>query len=174
MTVDGESGEERRARPDRAELDDLLAGLITVTHRLTRLAAQVTGSTESPATWRTLSALGSEGPMRLGELAALTRVAQPTMTKIVRGLVAAGWVERVPDVADGRATLLAITAAGQAAYDDWLEQLTSVLVPRFADLDDSERDALRITVDILRTRTALAAFAAGRAATPSERTGTEE
>lgn len=38
---------------DTAQLRQTLGDLVVASHRLTRLAARVTGSAESPATWRT-------------------------------------------------------------------------------------------------------------------------
>ena len=77
-----------------ADLQDLLGDLVSVNHRLTRVAARAARGSESPALWRTLSVLLSTGPIRLGELADLSRVSQPTATKLVAGLVARGWAER--------------------------------------------------------------------------------
>ena len=60
---------------DPFELRTVLGDLVSVNHRLTRLAASVTGSTESPAIWRTIAVLRDHGPMRLGELATVSRAA---------------------------------------------------------------------------------------------------
>ena len=81
-----------------ADLSTVLGDLVSVNHRITRLAASVTGSTESPAVWRTLSVLRDLGPMRLGELARVSRVSQPTMTKLVHTLDERGGL---PGMADG-------------------------------------------------------------------------
>src|SRR6478736_10027630 len=123
--------------PDN-ELHEILGDLVVASHRLARLAARVTGNTESPATWRTLSVLQSSGAMRLGELAANSRVSQPTMTKIVRNLVEAEWVKRIADTDDARAWQIAITPKGAAALKAWRDQLSAALVPLFADLGDDE------------------------------------
>ena len=53
---------------------DILESLLVSTHRLTRLAANSTGSKTPAAQWRTLSILETDGPMRIGELAAASRV----------------------------------------------------------------------------------------------------
>src|SRR3954469_17921900 len=100
---------------DLADLHHTLGDLVVASHRLTRLGARVTGSTESPATWRTLSVLQSSGAMRLGELASNSRVSQPTMTKLVRNLVESEWVKRIADTDDARAWQIAITPKGAAA-----------------------------------------------------------
>ncbi|MFF1877210.1 MarR family winged helix-turn-helix transcriptional regulator [Leifsonia sp. NPDC058230] len=140
------------SRPDLSELHQTLGDLVVASHRLARLAARVTGNTESPATWRTLSVLQTGGAMRLGELAANSRVSQPTMTKIVRNLVDSEWVKRIADTDDARAWQIAITPKGATALQDWRDELTSALVPMFADLSEEEVAALRRTVEIIGSR----------------------
>ena len=141
------------------ELHEILGDLVVASHRLARLAARVTGNTESPATWRTLSVLQTSGAMRLGELAANSRVSQPTMTKIVRNLVEAEWVKRIADTDDARAWQIAITPKGVAALQAWRDQLSAALVPLFADLQPEEVDALRSAVRIIGARVDLSAAA---------------
>ncbi len=140
---------------DARELHEILGDLVVASHRLTRLAARVTGSTESPATWRTLSVLQSEGSMRLGELAAHSRVSQPTMTKIVRNLVESEWVKRIADTDDARAWQIAITNKGELKLAEWRDQLATALLPMFTDLSDAEVDSLHDAVEIISSRVAL-------------------
>ncbi|WFR68458.1 MarR family transcriptional regulator [Curtobacterium flaccumfaciens] len=68
-------------------------------NRLIRTAAQATGNTTSSAVWRTLGILETDQPLRLGELAAASRVAQPTMTRLVAGMLADGLISRSVDPA---------------------------------------------------------------------------
>jgi DNA-binding MarR family transcriptional regulator len=138
--------------PETPELHQILGDLVVAAHRLTRLAARVTGSTESPATWRTISVLQTMGPMRLGELATQSRVSQPTMTKIVRNLVEAEWVKRIADTDDARAWQIAVTDKGAAAFQAWRDELSAALVPMFADLSEDELAAMRSTVEIIASR----------------------
>lgn len=140
---------------DEAELHEILSDLVVASHRLTRLAARVTGSTESPATWRTLSVLQTEGNMRLGELAAHSRVSQPTMTKIVRNLVETEWIKRIADTDDARAWQIAITKKGELKLADWRDQLASALLPMFTDLSEGQVDSLHDAVEIISSRCAL-------------------
>lgn len=150
------SGTSPTETPADAELRHTLGDLVVASHRLARLAAHATGNTESPATWRTLSVLQSSSAMRLGELAALSRVSQPTMTKLVRNLVETGWVERVADADDARAWQIAITQAGADALNAWRDELSAALVPLFADLTEQERAAMRCTVEVIASRVGLA------------------
>lgn len=134
------------------ELKGTLGDLVVASHRLARLAARVTGSTESPAIWRTLSVLQTSGPLRLGELATHSRVSQPTMTKLVRTLVESEWVKRIADTDDARAWQIALTRKGADALQAWKEELSAALVPMFADLSDDELAAMRCTVEIIASR----------------------
>lgn len=135
-----------------ADLTDLIGGLVSVNHRLTRLAAASTSSTESPAVWRTLAVLRDLGPMRLGELARVSRVSQPTMTKLVHSLDERGWIRRIADANDARAWLISADPKGLAALDAWRDELAGEMAPYFADLDDDEREVLARAVAIVRTR----------------------
>jgi MarR family transcriptional regulator, organic hydroperoxide resistance regulator len=67
--------------------------------------------------WRVLGAL--EGGRRtVGELAAMTLVQQPTLTKIVDRMAAEGLVARRPDAHDGRRVYVEATAKGAALAAD--------------------------------------------------------
>ncbi|GAA2038523.1 MarR family transcriptional regulator [Agromyces tropicus] len=134
------------------QLSDLIGDLISLSHRLTRLAATSTDSTESPAVWRTLSVLRDHGPLRLGELARASRVSQPTMTKLVHSLDERGWIRRIADREDARAWLISIDPTGLAALAAWRTELAETLAPRFADLDGAELDALARAADVIRER----------------------
>lgn len=135
-----------------ADLTDLIGGLVSVNHRLTRLAAASTSSTESPAVWRTLAVLRDLGPMRLGELARVSRVSQPTMTKLVHALDDRGWVRRIADAGDARAWLISADLRGLAALDAWRDELVGAMAPYFDDLSHDERETLASAVALIRTR----------------------
>jgi DNA-binding MarR family transcriptional regulator len=89
----------------------LNSGAIHLLRSLTAIDKQA-GLT--PARLSALSVLVFAGPQSLGALAAAERVAGPTMTRIVDGLARSGLAERLPDPADGRAVLIAATAAGDS------------------------------------------------------------
>jgi len=141
------------------DLRELLGDLVQANGRMVRVAARLLadtpGATESPAVWRTLAVLAAHGPLRVGELAAHSRVAQPTMTKLVGTLVERGHVLRVPDPNDARATTVAITDEGTAAYTRWRTSVATALAPFFRDLSPEDLDALRRTVRLLAERVEL-------------------
>jgi len=61
-----------------------------------------------------LATLIADGPQRAGSLAAAEGVTAPAMTRILNSLEEQGYVVRRPDRADGRASVVEATAAGQA------------------------------------------------------------
>lgn len=134
------------------DLPSVLGDLVAFNHQLTRLAATATGSTESSAVWRTLSVLRDLGPMRLGELARVSRVSQPTMTKLVHALDERGWIRRIADASDARAWLISADQQGIAALDAWRAELVGALAPAFADLDRDELATLARAVEIVRAQ----------------------
>lgn len=147
-----------------ADLHDILGDLVSVNHRLTRVAARAAQGRESPAVWRTLSVLLTSGPIRLGELAERSRISQPTTTKLVAGLLSRGWIERRIEPLDARASRISITPAGIEAVNAWRDELATALLPAFADLPSADIDTLARAVAILRARV----DATEQAAAPAE------
>ena len=143
-----------------AEPTDIVESLISSNHRLTRMAAQATGSTVSAAVWSTLSVLNSDGPRRNGELAKAARISQPGMTKLLGNLIDDEWVYRIADVDDSRAWLIAITDKGRDALFDWRTQLAVATTNIFGDLSDTEWATLGRASEILAARVGTAEVAA--------------
>jgi len=67
----------------------------------------------SPVRFSVLGALAFHPPMTVGELARFEHVRSPSMTRLLRDMERDGLVERVPDPADGRRTLVRLTGAGR-------------------------------------------------------------
>ncbi|WP_051172578.1 MarR family winged helix-turn-helix transcriptional regulator [Microbacterium indicum] len=131
-----------------------LESLIIGAHALTRTAA-VDMQNETPsAQWRTLAILLERGPLRLGDLARLSRVTQPGMTRLVATMTEAGLLERAHDPDDQRAVIVAATDEGSAAYAAWRRELVAALLPRFSGLDDDDWRALGRAAEILREQLA--------------------
>jgi DNA-binding MarR family transcriptional regulator len=66
----------------------------------------------TPSQSRALGVLGRHGEVRPGTLAEHLRIAPRSATEVVDDLQARGLVERRPDPADRRATLVSLTAEG--------------------------------------------------------------
>jgi DNA-binding MarR family transcriptional regulator len=127
--------------------------LLVSVNRLIRTAVQSTGNTTSPAVWRTLGILETDQPLRLGELAKASRVSQPTMTRLVAGMLADGLIARCVDPDDSRGQLIEITDAGASRLTDWRATLTRTVGPLFADLDEDQWDVLHEASALIASRT---------------------
>lgn len=71
----------------------------------------------TPANLRALRALGHHGAMRLSELSGHLHIAPRSATEVVDALQSRGLVERHPDPADRRATLVEVTERGAGVLD---------------------------------------------------------
>jgi DNA-binding MarR family transcriptional regulator len=129
--------------------DQDIETLIVAAHALTRVAALETANDAPAAQWRTLTILRGHGALRIGELARLSRVTQPGMTRLVGQMADQGLVEKTTDAADSRATVVEATALGLEALQTWMLQLTAALAPHFDDLEPEEWEALRTTASVL-------------------------
>lgn len=133
---------------------DTLLSLLVSSNRLIRIAARAAGSTTPSAQWRTLGILETDGAMRVGELAAASRVTQPGMTRLLATMTDEGLVSRIPDPDDSRAWLIDLTDRGREELGRWRAVISATLEPRFAALDDAEWTALESAARILASRTA--------------------
>jgi DNA-binding MarR family transcriptional regulator len=134
------------------EVRALVVDLVQTGGRLSRLARRAANDPTTSATWRTLSVLQQSSPMRLGELAQASGVAQPTMTKIVAGLVERGEVERIADPTDHRVQQIALTDAGNAVLNKWRALIAESLLPAFDDLTPAQFDIVRQALDLIGPR----------------------
>ena len=132
--------------------DDDLQRLILAVHALTRIAAIDTKNDAPGAQWRTLTLLRDHGPQRIGDLATLSRVSQPGMTRLVHQMEEAGLVARGIHPEDSRVSVVSATDEGLQELDRWFEVLSAALTPHVAHLTDAEWDAVRVTADALGAR----------------------
>ena len=137
--------------------DDDLQRLILAVHALTRIAAIETRNDAPGAQWRTLTLLRDHGPQRLGDLATLSRVSQPGMTRLVHQMESAGLVARGIHPDDSRVSVVSATDDGLRELDRWLETLSATLAPHVADLTDAEWEAVRTSADALAARVGMTA-----------------
>lgn len=96
----------------------------------------------SPHQARALRVIGDAGPLRPSEVADRLGIVARSATDSISGLVAAGYVERRADPADGRAHLLALSASGRDALAEVSRARTEVATELFGRLDASRRAAL--------------------------------
>jgi DNA-binding MarR family transcriptional regulator len=96
-----------------------------------------------------LVAVEKVGPIRLGELAARERVAAPSMTRTVSGLVEAGLLNRAGDPQDGRSFLLSITDLGRSFLEGLRTERNAALAEGVSHLTAAEYQALRAALPVL-------------------------
>jgi DNA-binding MarR family transcriptional regulator len=96
-----------------------------------------------------MAVLLNSGDLLMGELAAAEKMQPPSMTRIVNGLEARGYVARRPDPADRRQCLVTLSDEGRKILlanrrrrDEWL-------AIRIAQLAPGEREVLREAIEIL-------------------------
>jgi DNA-binding MarR family transcriptional regulator len=97
----------------------------------------------------TLSALDRTGPRRITDLAVIQGVTQPSMTVLVTSLERGGFVTRHSDPADGRVTLVALTAEGLHYLQGRRRAGTDALAQLIAKLPPGEAAALAAAIPAL-------------------------
>jgi DNA-binding MarR family transcriptional regulator len=96
-----------------------------------------------------LSAIEKRGDLSLGELAAIERVAPPSMTRIAARLEERGLVVRRVDAADRRVARVAVTEAGHAILDETRTRRDAYLAARIGSLSPEDQDLLLRALPIL-------------------------
>jgi DNA-binding MarR family transcriptional regulator len=124
-----------------AQVADLLLALSRARRWLSRLATDQPAPLGSSGV-SALAEIRRSGPMRLGDLAARERIAPPTLSRIVAGLVEHGYVQRSPDPDDARAGLVSVTEAGEELLGGLRSHRTTELSARLARLSPEDRQAL--------------------------------
>jgi DNA-binding MarR family transcriptional regulator len=109
--------------------------------RLAHFAARITPKQMSMTALGTLSTL-SAGPLRVSALAEREGMTQPGMTALVNRLAASGYVRRIADPADGRASLVQLTAKGESTLADRRATRTAALRDHLRALPPEHRQAL--------------------------------
>lgn len=144
------AGRRGKAREGRAEAGaELGDAFMTVARDLRRRqAAALEPFGLTPSEGRALRVLAGDQPARLGDLASQLGVVPRSATDVADSLERAGLVQRMPDPADRRATLLAVTPAGNQVYGELTAARQREANGFFDRLPASERGEL---LDILRS-----------------------
>ncbi|WP_426511372.1 MarR family winged helix-turn-helix transcriptional regulator [Dactylosporangium sp. McL0621] len=104
----------------------------------------------TPGQGRAFMVLVRHGTMRLSELADHLRIAPRSTTEVVDGLQERGLVERLPDPADRRATLVRLTPAGADAAERIRAERGAQAERFFAALPERDRAELARILGALR------------------------
>jgi len=144
------SPDEPDAATARELSDSAPIRLMSASSRYTRAVARRVESPAAAGTWRTLAALNELGAARVSDLAEWQRVSQPTMTTLLRRMEQHGLVERRPDPADGRASLVSMTDDGRAQFRRFRAQALELTGPAWARLSEADRAVLARAADLLQ------------------------
>ena len=103
---------------DRIVLDNALTFVLHGTYQRIRAYAYRVfaehGVEITPEQWMVLVRLWQHEPISQADLGELTLRDRPTMTRILDGMQARGWIARGKDPDDARVRLVRLTAAGRA------------------------------------------------------------
>ncbi len=96
-----------------------------------------------------LSVVDREGPLSLGELADIERVAPPSMTRIAARLEEQGWVVRTVDATDRRVARLRISDSGRALLKETRTRRDAYLASRLRSLPFEDLEVLGRALPLL-------------------------
>jgi DNA-binding MarR family transcriptional regulator len=128
---------------------DLAGRLRLVIARTARRLRQEAGTELSPSLTAALATIDRHGPVTPSEVALRERIQRPTVTRLIARLEDAGLVQRTPDPADRRSSLLAITPAGHELIEELRTRKAAYLARRLEQLDPEERATLERAAAIL-------------------------
>jgi DNA-binding MarR family transcriptional regulator len=117
--------------------------------RLSRRLRQQTAGDVTASQLSALSVLAKHGELSLGELAAMERIAPPSMTRIAARLEEQGLLERRIDAADRRVARVAISRAGEELLAETRTRRDAFLAARLQDLTTEDRGILIKAIPLL-------------------------
>ncbi len=102
--------------------------------------------------WRVMTVLGRFAPMRAKDVAELSGMEQVKITRAVARLAKAGFVSRRIDCKDRRQVSLALSAKGEAAYQEIVPFALAMEEQLIETLSEQERHRLGDILDKLEAR----------------------
>ena len=127
----------------------IAAHLRVVIARTARRLRQEAGVDLSPSLAAALGTIERHGPLTPSEIAACERIQRPTATRIIARLEEAGLVTRAADPADGRSSLVSISADGRALLERLRANKDAFLARRLETLAADDRATLERAAKIL-------------------------
>jgi DNA-binding MarR family transcriptional regulator len=144
-------------QPGGPEQSDLCLRLIQLFPRvirgMRRWQDRATPAAPGPLGPRHVAALEQlrGGPVTVGELAARLGLTLPTVSGVLADLDRAGFVDRRPDPADRRRTIVAVSPAQAAVISQWLDGAATPLARVLDKLSPSEQQAFLKAMNLLET-----------------------
>ncbi len=117
--------------------------------RLSRRLRQQAVGDITPSQLSALTAVERHREVTLGELAAIERIAPPSMTRIAARLEERGLVERHVDSSDRRVARLAVSPSGRQLLETIRSRRDAYLAARLQVLTAEEREVLEKAVPLL-------------------------
>jgi DNA-binding MarR family transcriptional regulator len=102
-----------------------------------------------PSAIAALATINRDGPLTPSELADVEHVKRPSMTRTLACLDREGLIERTPDPADGRSSLVSVSAAGRERLALLRRRKSAYLARRLRNLDPDEVATLARAAEIL-------------------------
>jgi DNA-binding MarR family transcriptional regulator len=111
------------------DVQQLSNELVVLSARLVREVRRHTPDLPAAST-RLLSLLDELGPSTIGDLAKADRCSQPTMSGLVKGIGAKGWVTRSAHPQDARSSLVTLTDRGREVLTELRRRNADVVAAR--------------------------------------------
>ncbi|HEY3491468.1 MAG TPA: MarR family transcriptional regulator [Solirubrobacterales bacterium] len=126
----------------------LRTAIVRTARRLRQEAAAETSGL-TPTSVAALATIERHGPLTPSEIAAIERVKRPTVTKTLGCLEREGLIDRAPDPADGRSSLVSVNGAGRERLRRLRGRKNAYLARRMKELTDEEVETLERAAEIL-------------------------
>ncbi|GEM_PF-978419 len=130
------------------QLTHMLPALWRSLARATRVAQDTPGLDSQMAVLRSLIATGPQSPTRLS---AELRLARPTVSNLLREMLAESLVERTPSEHDGRSVDFSVTDHGRAMLEQFRQDRLEVIGEALATLSSEEQAALSAALPAMRS-----------------------
>jgi DNA-binding MarR family transcriptional regulator len=110
-------------------------------------AAETSGLT--PTSVAALATIERHGPLTPSEIAEIERVKRPTITRTLGCLEREGLIDRAPDPADGRSSLVSVNGAGRERLRRLRGRKNAYLARRMKEMTSEEVETLERAAEIL-------------------------
>lgn len=126
----------------------LRTAIVRTARRLRQEAATETSGL-TPTSVAALATIERHGPLTPSEIASIERVKRPTITRTLGCLEREGLIDRAPDPADGRSSLVSVNGAGRERLRRLRGRKNAYLARRMKDLTSEEVETLGRAAEIL-------------------------
>ena len=131
------------------ELTEQAARLRLAINRMARRLRQEANTDLGPASISALATIERSGPLTPSELARLEGIQRPTATRILTRLTDDALVSRAADPADGRCSIVDVTAEGRTALGRLRKRKTAFLAKWMRELPEDDVATLARAAEIL-------------------------